>query len=361
MNSLRLAACAGLALLALTLSSCATNSGGSSSGGTGINDTARYLAGLPGGARSELAVSRSSAQWKGHASRMDGLWSTHRARRGHLRGFRSSLGGLGGGTVFYPFGGPDYLHASALFPGANTYILVGLEGVDPLPDLSTLSASELSRGLNGIANSLKTVTGASYFITKDMRVDLNSTRFRGALPLIMAMAAREGQSVRSVRSVGLDSGGRVVSRSAGASCPGWHIQAGGKNIYYFKEDLSNGGLGDRRILKFASARGAPTVFVKSASYLMHGGSFSTIRNYILESGKGLVQDPSGVPYRYIRDAGWDITLYGNYTGPLPLFSGHHQSDLASAYRNGTHPVKPISFGLGYLRNPANACIIVARR
>ena len=211
MNSLRLAACAGLALLALTLSSCATNSGGSSSGGTGINDTARYLAGLPGGARSELAVSRSSAQWKGHASRMDGLWSTHRARRGHLRGFRSSLGGLGGGTVFYPFGGPDYLHASALFPGANTYILVGLEGVDPLPDLSTLSASELSRGLNGIANSLKTVTGASYFITKDMRVDLNSTRFRGALPLIMAMAAREGQSVRSVRSVGLDSGGRVVS------------------------------------------------------------------------------------------------------------------------------------------------------
>jgi len=360
MNPVRLAFSTGLASLVLLFSSCATTPGGGSSGG-GMNDTARYLAGLSGSGRSEIALPRSSPQWKGHASRMDGLWATHRARRSHLRGFRSSLGGLGGGTVFYPFGGPDYLHASALFPGANTYILVGLEGVDALPELSTLSASELSRGLNGIANSLKTVTGASYFITKDMRVDLNSTRFRGALPLILAMAAREGQSVRTVRAVGLDGAGNVVSRSAGASCPGWHIQAGGKTIYYFKEDLSNGGLGDRRLLKFASSKGSPTVFVKSASYLMHGGGFSTIRNYILNSGKGLVQDPSGVPYRYIRDAGWDIKLYGNYTGPLPLFSGHHQADLAAAYRNRTHPVKPLRFGMGYLRNPSNACIIVARR
>lgn len=366
MNRFRSLFCSAFSLITISLlSSCAvtetaSDTRGGGSGGS-IGDTAKYLAGMPGGARTELAVSRNSSEWKAHASNMDKLWSAASARKSHIRGFRSNLGGLGSGTVFYPFGGPDYLHANALFPGANTYILVGLEGTDELPALETLSASELTHGLNGISNSLRTVTGASYFITKDMKVDLASTQFRGTLPLILAMAARNGQNVSSVQAVGINSAGQLTSRSAGSACPGWHIKAGGKNIFYFKEDLSNGGLGDRRLLKFVSSKGSPTVFVKSASYLMHSGGFSSIRDYILQNAKGLVQDPSGIPYRNIVDAGWDIKLYGNYQGPIGVFSGNAQSDLAAAYQNQTHPVKPISFGLGYLRDPKTASIIVGRR
>lgn len=345
-----------------SLSSCVSNSGGSSSGGSGINDTARYLAGLPGGTRSELSLSRSSAGWKGHQSRMDKLWSTHSGRRSHIRGFRKNLSGLTApGVLFYPFGGPDYLHASALFPGAKNYVLVGLEGTDSMPDLASLSEGELSRGLGGIAGSLRTVTGASYFITKEMRVDLQSTSLRGTLPLLLAQIARNGQTVSSVQAVGLGAGGVLTSRASGSACPGWHIRAGGKNIYYFREDLSNGGLGDRRLLKFVSSKGSPVTFVKSASYLMHGGGFSSIRDYIVNQSRGLVQDPSGVPYRYLVDSGMNIKLYGNYQGPIDTFSSKHQPDLVAAYRNGTHPVKPMSFGMGYLLNPSRACIIVARR
>ena len=94
---------------------------------------------------------------------------------------------------------------------------------------------------------------------------------------------------------------------------------------------------------------------------MHSGSFSRIRNFILTQTNGLVQGPSGIPYRYIRDAGWKINLYGNYQGPIGTFSGNHQPDLVAAYQNGTHPVKPLNFGMGYLLNPQRACIIVARR
>ena len=343
---------AGLLVQTLTVSE-------TSAAGSDINDTARYLAGMSGSSRSDLALSRNSAEWKAHAARMDKLWSQHAGRRTHIRRFRSNLGGIGGGTVFYPFGGPDYLHANALFSASN-YILVGLEGVDSMPDLSSMSASDLSRGLGGVSNSLRTVAGASYFITKEMRVDLSSTKFRGTLPLLLAMAARCGHRISSVKAVGIGSGGNLTSRAAGAACPGWQIKAGGKNIYYFKEDLSNGGLGDRRLLRFVSSKGKPAVFVKSASYLMHGGSFSTVRDYILSSSKGLVQGPSGIPYRNIVAAGWKIKLYGNYQGPIGTFSGKNQTDLAAAYRNGAHPVKPLSFGMGYLMNPSRACIIVAR-
>lgn len=346
----------------LALSACVSNSGGGASGGSGINDTARYLAGLPGSTRSELPVSRNSPEWKSHQSNMDKLWSTHSGRRSHIRGFRSNLSGLTSPSVlFYPFGGPDYLHASALFPGASNYVLVGLEGTDSMPELSTLSRAELSRGLGGIANSLRTVTGASYFITKDMRVDLQSTSLRGTLPLLLAQIARDGKSVSSISPVGLGPGGVLTSRSAGSSCPGWHIRAGGKNIYYFQEDLSDGGLGDRRLLKFVSSKGAPVTFVKSASYMMHQGGFSTIRDYIVNDSRGLVQDPSGVPYRYIAESGMNVKLFGNYQGPLDTFSSHHQPDLVAAYQNGTHPVKPMSFGMGYLLNPSRTCLIVARR
>ncbi|MEM7698454.1 MAG: hypothetical protein AAF236_08640 [Verrucomicrobiota bacterium] len=358
----RLALATVLSLFAtFTLSSCvSTGSGGG--GSTSINDTARYLGGLSGSTRSELAVPRTSSTWQTHSRNMDGLWANHSGMRGKLRGFRGEISGLTSPSVlFYPFGGPDYLHAAALFPGARNYVLVGLEAADAVPELSSLSQSELSRGLGGVSNSLRTVTGASYFITKEMRVDLQSTRFKGTLPLILAQVARNGQSVSSVSMIGLDSAGRVTSRAAGAACPGFLIRAGGKNIYYFREDLSNGGLGDGRLLKFVSSKGSPVTFVKSASYLMHGGGFSRIRSWITSNSRGLVQGASGVPYRYLKDSGMSIKLYGNYQRPLGVFSSYMQSDLAAAYRNGTHPVKPLSFGLGYLRNPSSACIIVARR
>jgi hypothetical protein len=352
------------AVIALVfLTGCVTSSGGgSSAGGGSIDDTARFLAGLSGGARNDLAISRNSTEWKSHQSRMDALWSTHAGRRSHIRSFRGQLGGLGSpGVLFYPFGGPDYLHASALFPGASNYVLVGLEGVDTMPDLASLSATDLNRSLGGIANALRTVTGASYFITTEMRSDLQSTPLRGTLPLLLAEIARDGKTVQSVSAVGIDAGGHLTSREAGSACPGWHIRAGGKNIYYFKEDLSNGGLGDRRLLKFVSSKGSPVTFVKSASYLMHQGSFSTIRDYIVNSSRGLVQDPSGVPYRYLNDAGWNLKLHGNYQGAGSPFTSYGQADLAAAYANGTHPVKPMSFGMGYLLDPKSTCIIVGHR
>lgn len=345
------------------LTACVSSpSGGGASGGTGIGDTARYLAGLPGGNRTDLALPRSSPEWKTHASRMDSLWAVSSGRQSYIRGFRGEIGGLGSpGVLFYPFGGPDYLHASTLFPGARTYILVGLEGVDAMPELTALSAADLTRGLGGLANSLRTVTEASYFVTTEMRADLASTSLRGTLPLLLAQIARDGKSVSSVDAVGLDAGGRLTSRAAGSACPGWHIRAGGRNIFYFQEDLSNGGLRDRRLLNFVSSHGAPVTFVKSASYLMHQGNFSTIRDYIAKSSRGLVQDPSGVPYRYLQEAGWNLKLHGNYRGAQAPFIQYAQPDLAAAYANGTHPVKPMKFGMGYLLDPKSTCIIVGHR
>ena len=330
-----------------------------------LDNTARFLAGMPGGGNARLTSLRQTAGWQSHAKRMDQLFGYF--DRGYLprvREFRTELGALTATNIlFYPFGGPDYLYANGFFPGANHTVLVGLEGVDALPDFETLSEAEIQQGLAGLSKSLRDITGASYFITKDMRADLESTAFKGTLPIILVMIARSGQSIQSVTPVGIGSSGELTSRSAGAASPGWHIVAGGKHIYYFREDLSNGTLGsDRRLLSFVKSKGAPVTFVKSASYLMHSDGFSRIRDFVLNDSRAILQDASGVPYRYLNEGDLQLTLYGNYTEPLSVFSERHQADLAQAYRTGfPHTVKPIEFGVGYLRNPANACLILARQ
>ncbi|MCB1232376.1 MAG: hypothetical protein KDN19_19165 [Verrucomicrobiae bacterium] len=330
-----------------------------------INDTARFLAGMPGGGNPRLKSLRNSPGWTAHARRMDQLFTYFdRGYLPHIRDFRSELAGLTGPNIlFYPFGGPDYLYANGFFPGANHTVLVGLEGVEALPDLGELSEAEIQNGLAGLAKSLRDITGASYFITKDMRIDLEVTAFKGTLPLILVMIARSGQSIQSITPVGISASGALTSRSEGAACPGWHIVASGKHIYYFKEDLSNGTLGgDKRLLTFVRSKGAPMTFVKSASYLMHSDGFSQIRRFVIEDSRAILQDASGVPYRYLNESDLFLTLYGNYTAPLSVFSERQQSDLAEAYRTGSpHPVKPIDFGVGYLRNPVNSCLILARR
>ena len=373
------------ALLAVTLSSCQlppdalpsattvrraeSSRGGSLFAGAGelnvpfrssaINDVARMFAGLGG--------SSASAH---HQQQMDALWRTHEYSRGQqVRSWASSeIGDLQGHrALFYPFSGPDYLFAHELFPRAETYILCGLEPAEPLPNLQSLSQGEIAAGLDSLRTSITSIMQAGYFITTDMRRDLQSSRFRGVLPVLLAFLARTGATVDSVDIVRIDGAGNVVlsSTSSGAA-PGLMIRyrsgfGGLKRLFYFRQDLSNSGTRPNGpFLTFVAKQGYPPALVKSASYLMHNESFSTIRNYLVRSSSGLVQDPSGVPWRTLANSGLALSLYGNYQGTIGIFS-QQQPDLVTAYRSGSYAVQPVSFGFGYLYNADRTSIIVARQ
>lgn len=335
-----------------------------------VNDTARLLAGLPALIGNEAYPEvRATDGWAAHQSRMNELWRDYEGR--HLQPIRQwasrEIGDLqGANALFYPFGGPDFLFADAFFPRAETVVLVGLEPADPLPQLSTLAGADIESGLNGLRTSLNTIMQFSFFITKDLRTDLQATRFRGVLPVILVFLARSGHSVEAVDSIRLDGSGNAVLAQSGSGATGLLIRArtphgGTRRVFYFKQDLSNDSIRPGvPLLNFVSQLGRPPVFTKSASYLMHESSFSAIRNYILQNCRALVQDPSGIPYRDIVKAGLDLRLYGNYKGTLQMFSGQNQPDLIQAYREGRHQAQSLDFGIGYLYNPANTCLMVGR-
>jgi hypothetical protein len=338
-------------------------------GRASINDTARLLAGLPPVANDGFDALRRSATWSQHQQKMDGLWATFETR--HAAPIRtwsaSEISDLQQAPgLFYPFSGPDFVFAHTFFPNVDTMILCGLEQCEPLPPLSQLNADEWYHGLDGLVTSVSTAMQFSFFITKDMRRDLVSTRFRGVLPLILCFMARTGHQVESIDLVQLNASGTPIL-TQGPQAPGVMIRAYGpdgamRRVFYFRQDLSDQSLKtDGPFLRFVSSMGQPPAFVKSASYLMHETYFSTIRNYLMSQCRGIVQDPSGVPYANLRSAGLDLQLYGNYMGTLDIFSNRQQPDLIQAYREGRHNAQPLSFGIGYMYVPERTCLMVARR
>lgn len=326
-----------------------------------INDIARLFAGMDSSYSQTAAVTA-------HKQRMESLWASHQNhRRGPLQSWASEeIGDIkNANAMFYPFSGPDFLFASALFPSAETYVLCGLEPAEPLPRLSDLSQTEIDSGLTGLHHAVGNIMQNGYFITTEMRSNLQATRFRGVLPLLMAFMARTGHNVESVDTVRLDAAGNVtLSGSSGNTGLMIRCRSGlgvSKRVFYFRQDLSNAGVSEGcPFLTFVSRLGRVPAFLKSASYLMHESGFSSIRDYLLRHSSAIVQDPSGVPYRDFARYGWNLWLYGNYRGTLEIFSTCQQPDLVAAYSSGRYPVKPLNFGIGYLMNPQITSLMVGR-
>lgn len=328
-----------------------------------INDVARLFAGMDGNG---LSYIRNSSAWIAHKQRMDRLWATHLSlhREPLMTWASAEIGDVQNAhALFYPFSGPDFLFASAICPSAETYVMCGLEPAEPLPNLGGLSQPEIESGLNGLHNSVSTIMTSSYFITTEMRSNLQATRFRGVLPIIMAFMARTGYSVDSVDTIRLDGAGNITLSGASGNT-GLMLRCRNgfgavKRVFYFKQDISNGGT-TAPFFAFVSRLGRVPAFTKSASYLMHEDGFSNIREFMLRHCSAIVQDPSGVPYREFNSHGWNLWLYGNYRSTLSIFTGCQQPDLAAAYHSGRHPVKPLNFGIGYLMNPETTCLMVGR-
>ncbi len=335
-----------------------------------LNDSARFLAGLPAFSGQDAFQSlRSTAEWKEHSQKLNDLWADFEIRHGqHVRNWAGSeIKDLRSArAAFYPFSGPDFLFVNQFYPRAETYLLCGLEPCEPLPTWNSVSPSDVGTGLNGLVTSLNSILQFSYFITKDMRQDLQATRFRGVLPVFMVMLARTGHVVESVDAVRLDANGNPVVFAAGqATVPGLLIRARGPNgpkrIFYFSQDLSDGALSPGSpILRFAASLGKPAALVKSASYLMHESYFSHIRNHLMTQTCGIAQDPSGISYRVLREHGLKVSLYGSYANAIPIFKQYEQPDLAAAYLDPANHAQPMDFGIGYLMDPKTTSLMVVR-
>ena len=333
------------------------------------DDTARFLAGMPLPKNSSLASLTADPAWQEHAANFEKRFAklnTTQLLKLHTwqaQYFPESHEKIP--VAFYMFSGPDFLYVDQFFPKASVYILCGKESLGPPPD--PLRVGNLSTALHNLEEAMYSSLRFSFFITKDMKVDLQSQELKGTIPILYVFLARADKSIRDVTYGSLnESGNFQPSRPGLGGTPGVRIEYVDNHsheqqtLYYFSTDISDGGISSSPgFIRFCDHFGVGCSFLKSSSYLMFEDGFSRVRNFILEHSKTIVQDDAGIPMAHFNHDKWNIRVFGNYIGPIEIFKQHYQPKLAEIYQQSGPP--PIDFNFGYRRNFKESNLIVASR
>jgi hypothetical protein len=316
------------------------------------DDTARFLAGLQPSADSPLTPLTREAAWQHHAKFLDSAFAQlEQHQLSKVRAWADANLAAPRPTMFYMFSGPDFLYANAFYSKATTYVLSALEPPGAVPDLTMLPHGALEAALYNVEHSLGSILSFSFFITKKMKVDLHASEISGTLPILYVFLARSGKTIHSVTPVALDDKGAVYvgNQNPGSNAThGLRIAFSGKDgvertLYYFSTDLSNPGAKASGFLKFCETLAPGNSLIKSASYLMHSGNFSTVRNFILNQSSTIIQDDSGIPLGYYNPKKWRFFPFGRYAGPIAEFQGKYQQQYAELFERA----QPMDFGIGY--------------
>ena len=98
-------------------------------------------------------------------------------------------------TMYYMFGGPDFLYANPFFPNANTYILAGLEPVGQVPDLSRMSPEALRRRAQRAARLDVHRAARPIISSRRICAPISRAQLGGTLPILYVFLARRGCTV----------------------------------------------------------------------------------------------------------------------------------------------------------------------
>jgi hypothetical protein len=316
------------------------------------NDTALFLAGMQPSADSPLMPLTRDPAWQHHAKFFDAAFAQlEQHQLSKIRAWANTNLAAPKPTMFYMFSGPDFLYADAFYSKATTYVLSALEPPGSVPDLTRLPRGGVGAALYNVERSMSSILSFSFFITKMMKLDLRAGQLNGTLPILYVFLARSGKTIREVGPVSLDDKGAA---HFGNENPGKNATRGvrivfagsdgvQRTLYYFSTDLSNPGVKASGFLQFCQTLAPGNSLIKSASYLLHSGNFTTVRNFLLANSATIIQDDSGIPLAYYSPRKWRLFPFGHYAGPIAEFPGRYQEQYAELFRRA----QPMDFGIGY--------------
>jgi len=336
-----------------------------------INAAAQFMAGL---ADAPHALAKTAA-WKEHADFMRTSWSRLATRQvaAMITWRDAELGRAcpAGGTLMYPFSGPDFLNAHWLFPGCGTYVMFGLEHIGEVPDIDAMNERAQAQLAADVRKAMKNFISRNYFITDSMARQLRTSQLRGVLPVFMLSMALSGMEIVRIAPNDIapmpretPAQGEPMRQLKGITieylAPG---SAAIHRVHYFTVDAADKGLAHHpEFLAYVRSLAPATTFIKSASYLLHGNEFRQMRSALLDISGVIVQDDTGVPYSMLENRGWNVQLHGRYGRPIPPFGGSFQVALSRAYK--AHETAPLPFTFGYQYHDfrdSRSNLIVAQR
>lgn len=364
-------------VLALAALSAFLNIGHADDAAT-LTATARVLAGLPPTTEAPaLQAAMQSPAWKTHRHASEAGVQKLRARLAAMNEWQAQhLQPLAAAsrTLVYPFSGPDFFNAYALFPQADTYVLFSLEEPGEVPDLTHMPAAERAQLFKDLRVALNDMVHLNFFITPNMKEQVRASSLKGTVPVLLAMLGLLEMNALRVQAIDLwPERTAAVHALPAAKRPALPLRAvqidfqnpaqgasSVQSIYYFSLDVSDAALKHYpEFTDWLRDFTPPMVLLKSASYLLHGPGFKAVRQFVLERAALIVQDDTGVPYRTLVDAGFALHLHGQYEVPVELFKTRHQDDLAAAFKAQEQAPVPFPFGYNW-RKQGKSFVIVAQ-
>jgi len=334
-----------------------------------VDEMARFIAAMPLPENSRLSKLISNPEYIKYSKNINESWEKY--DKNHLAVIRTwqekEIDKNCGQNLFYPFSGPDIVHAATLFPDVRSFHLFALEspGEFPMPDIK--NTSEEITNLKKILSVVGPVLQRPFWRTNDMKVQIGSGKYVGITSVTLFFLSRMNYKVLDAFPVSADENGNLVKlgieKAATSNAVAIFYKKPSEDkvraLLYFQGDISDGGiLKTPGVKKYIRSLNHFSTMLKSASYLLHLSSFDDTRNLILGKSKCLLTDSSGVPFHYINNTNWNLKFYGEYKAPVSLFSIRFQPDLVLATKN--NPVK-LPFGYGYIFGADKSHLILAQR
>jgi len=314
--------------------------------------------------------------WKEHQKWMSSQWALVRGRLSTMEAWREhevKIAGAQKKTLLYPFSGPDFFNAYALFPDHARYVFFSLERPGALPDMESVTTVQFVKLLADVRGAFRDIFERNYFITSFMTKQLTTPWVRGSVPVMATMMALMNRRIVRIEPIDLfpelmriydapeGKRPRILLRGvridfANPASPG--IQ----QLYYFSLDATDKALEYYpEFLNWVGQYKPSTALIKSASYLLHDGQFAKTRAMLLESADLVVQDDTGIPYRFLNQAPWHVKLYGKYHKPIRPMEYAYQKDLEAAFKTlSDQPDLPFPFGYHW-RGKQSALILAHRQ
>jgi hypothetical protein len=365
-----------LSLVCLAWSSAATPSYAEAEFNRRATATAQILAGItPNPPEAALKRFVESDAFKEHQQWMTTSWNQVRGRIQTMESWRGQeikIAAAQKKSLLYPFSGPDFLNAYALFPDHGRYVFFSLERPGNMPDLESVTAANFTKLLQDVRSAFRDIFERNYFITSYMTKQLTTPWVRGTVPVMTTMMALMNRRIVRIEPLDLFPDLTQAYDLPEAKRPrvmmrGVRIEFAQPNsaalqqLYYISLDATDKALEFYpEFVNWVSQYRPATALLKSASYLLHDQQFAKTRAMLLDSADLVVQDDTGIPYRFLSQSPWQVKLYGRYHKPIRPMGYGYQKDLETAFNTRAELVE-LPFPFGYHWRGKQSGLILAHK
>ena len=297
----------------------------------------------------------------------DGAWDFYQKTIGQPLSIwaEAEIAPKAGGTVFYPFSGPDFVTVAHAFPKADRYVMVAMQAAGAPVTLATMPAARAQGFQAKFIREWMKFSRLAFFRTDDLNEDQRD-QFApiGVTTILSTFALYSGFDVMDIYPIAYDEQSDTFIKSTAGQWKSVRLvlSKAGKPVTldYVSLDLSDASLTKNEPMRKWLAREAKNpVLIKAASHLLQETYFSVMRDTLVANATMVVQDETGLNYTYLAEIG-PVDLYGGFLYPHELFNRKKQESLAKAYRESTN-VKPLPFAFSYNKTNERSNVQVVRR